>query len=110
MKKINQILMTLSLLLTNGIGYALAVSDPGPSPKRISEMVNIIDRIFEYIFPIAGLICVIFIIVGGYMWMISAGDPAKAKQAQGTLTWAVVGLIFTLLSIGILKLIVNYIE
>jgi uncharacterized BrkB/YihY/UPF0761 family membrane protein len=36
-------------------------------------------------------------LMGAYMWMTSTGDPNKVKQAQGTITWAIIGLIFTLL-------------
>lgn len=36
-------------------------------------------------------------VIGAYMWMTSTGDPGKIKQAQGTLTWAIIGLIFTLM-------------
>ncbi len=80
------------------------------APSRFSGMVDIFAKILQYVYPIAGIISVIFLIIGGYMWMTSVGDPIKIKQAQGTLTWAVIGLVFTLLSFGILKVIVMFLE
>lgn len=78
-------------------------------PRRLNSAVIIgfLDRIVGYIFPIAGLLAVAFVIYGGYMWIISGGDPEKLKKAQGTLTWAIIGLVFTILSRVILGLIYN---
>lgn len=76
-------------------------------PQRLDAgvIIGFLDRIVGYIFPIAGLLAVAFVIYGGYMWIISGGDPEKLKKAQGTLTWAIIGLVFTILSRVILGLI-----
>ena len=71
----------------------------------ISTLVN---TLLDYLFPIAGLIALIFIIQGGYMWIVSAGDPARVKQAQGTLTWAVIGLIFILIIFSVLRVVLKF--
>ncbi len=76
-------------------------------PKKIGELFSMFENIFSKILPIAGLLCVVFIIQGGYMWMTSSGDPSKIKQAQGTLTWAVIGLVFVILSASILSAIIK---
>ena len=75
----------------------------GEEPPKIGEIAGVLDKVMDIVFPVAGILCVIFIIVGGYMWIASAGDPAKVKQAQGTLTWAIIGLIFVL----VVRLIVS---
>lgn len=76
-------------------------------PPRLSVLGEAIDKIVGYVFPAGVLIAVIMIIVGGYMWIISGGDPARKQQAQGTLTWAVIGLVLLFLIYGILKAIVG---
>ena len=48
--------------------------------------------------------------MGGYMWISSSGDPAKIKQAQGTLTWAIIGLLFTILTPSVLKLVLDLVQ
>lgn len=100
MKNIKGILASLGLV-------TIATPVFADEPARIGEMALILDRVMNIIFPAAGLICVIFIIIGGYMWIASAGDPAKIKQAQGTLTWAIIGLVFILISVLIVRTIVN---
>lgn len=70
---------------------------------------SVLDRIMNLIFPVAGLVCVVFIIIGGYMWIVSAGDPSKVKQAQSTLTWAIIGLVFVLIAVAIIKVITTFV-
>ncbi len=78
-------------------------------PPELSQIACIIDNIFQYIFPAGVLIAVIMIIVGGYMWIVSGGDPARKLQAQGTLTWAVIGLIVLFLVRALLKAITDFV-
>lgn len=79
------------------------------APPRIEEVSNIVDNLFQWIFPIGGVIAVAMIIYGGYMWIISAGDPAKKQLAQGTLTWAVLGLVFLFLIGALLQALLKFV-
>ncbi len=76
-------------------------------PPRLNQLGAAIDKVIGYVFPAGVLIAVIMIIVGGYMWIVSGGDPARKQQAQGTLTWAVIGLVLLFLIYSILKAIVG---
>lgn len=78
-------------------------------PPRLEELFVGLDSIFTYLVPLAILLAVAFVVVGGYMWMSSAGNPDKVKQAQGTLTWAIIGLVFVLIAALLVKTIVDYI-
>lgn len=85
------------------------VSTPTDPPPTLEGNISpIIEKMLDYLFPLAGLIAVIFIIQGGYMWIISAGDPSKVKQAQGTLTWAVIGLVFILIIFSVLQVVLKF--
>jgi hypothetical protein len=100
------ILASASLLLTATPAFA---DDPAKLFSGSVSFGSILDRGMQIAFYLAGGVCVVFIIMGGYMWMISAGDPSKVKQAQGTLTWAVIGLVIILLAVVILKVITTFI-
>lgn len=78
-------------------------------PPRLSQLFGGLDSLTDYIIPIGILLAVAIVIVGGYMWMTSAGNPDKVKQAQGTLTWAIIGLVFILVAGLLIKVIVDYI-
>jgi TRAP-type C4-dicarboxylate transport system permease small subunit len=78
-------------------------------PKKIEALFDSIGGILEYLVPFAILAAIIFVIIGGYMWISSTGNPDKVKQAQGTLTWAIIGLIFVLLVSLLLQTLVDYV-
>jgi TRAP-type C4-dicarboxylate transport system permease small subunit len=78
-------------------------------PKKIEALFDNIDSLLDYLIPFAILAAIIFVIVGGYMWISSTGNPDKVKQAQGTLTWAIIGLIFVLLVSLLLQTLVDYV-
>lgn len=80
----------------------------GDGPLRIECLFQSLDGIFQYLVPVGVLLAIIFAIVGGYMWMTSAGDPDRAKQAQGTLTWSIIGLVFILIVGLLLRTLVDY--
>lgn len=77
-------------------------------PRRLSEMFTSIDKIVDWIFPIGIAIALAMVIYGGYMWIISGGDPSRKQEAQGTLTWSMIGLIFLFLIRAILEAIVGF--
>lgn len=54
---------------------------------------------------IAGYVAIIFIIVGGYQFLTSSGEPGKAARGKKTLTSAIVGLVIALLAAIIMNTI-----
>jgi uncharacterized membrane protein len=77
-------------------------------PPRIEELFKGFDTVIEWLLPIGVIVSVVFIIIGGYMWMTSAGNPDKVKQAQGTLTWAILGLGLILLAGLLISTLIDY--
>ncbi len=67
-------------------------------PPKIEEFFSSIDGMVELFFNVVIIASVLMTIVGGVMMMLSSGDPQKVKQAQGTITWSIFGLIFGLLA------------
>lgn len=113
MNRLKGTLLSLLPLVLASPAFAARIDDGGDggvsgiNPPTIGGIGVVLDKVMDIVFPVAGVICVIFIIIGGYMWIASAGDPSKVKQAQGTLTWAIIGLIFVLVSTLIVRTIVN---
>jgi len=52
----------------------------------------IFSKIISLATTAAGLVCFLMLIVGGFKYLTSGGDPKQAASARGTLTWAVAGL------------------
>lgn len=88
---------------------ALPVYAQDAQPPRIEQLIISIEGLFQWIFPIGAVIAVAMMIYGGYMWIISGGDPAKKQMAQGTLTWAAIGLVFLFIMGAVLRVIIEFI-
>ncbi|MBU1119975.1 pilin [Patescibacteria group bacterium] len=116
MKIINKIFFSLLTLFLASPVFAARTDDGGAGgsggtvePPTLGEGIDgILDNVMKLIFPIAGIVCVVFIIIGGYTWIASAGDPAKIQQAQGTLTWAIIGLVFVLIAALIISTVTKF--
>lgn len=77
-------------------------------PPRISGLVDIIGNAFGVVFPLALVVAVLMFVFAGYMWITAAGDPQKTQQAQGTMTWAVLGIVFLSLLRMLLELLYDF--
>lgn len=113
MKIINKILFAFtSLFIASpvfaGVDPIGGVDSDPVKPPTFVEIDIILDSVVKLIFPLAGLVCVVFIIIGGYTWIASGGDPAKVQQAQGTLTWAIIGLVFVLIAALIISTLTDF--
>ena len=69
----------------------------GSEPLRIECLIESIDNVFQYLVPVGVFLAILFGVIGGYIWMTSSGNPDKVKQAQGTLTWSIIGLVLILI-------------
>jgi len=67
------------------------------------------EPIFRNILSLAmiagALVCFIMLIVGGFRFMTSGGDPKKTAAAGGTLTYAILGLVMFIGAWFIMKFI-----
>jgi len=65
------------------------------------EILEIINKGLAYAIIVAGLLSVIFIFVGGISFILSGGQEEKIKQAVGTIRYAIIGLVVTVLAVVI---------
>lgn len=66
------------------------------NPITPTTIEGVLSSIMSYLRGIAGTIAVIFIIIGGVMYMLSAGDKDRTEQAKKTVIFALVGLAIVL--------------
>lgn len=103
MKKLGKLITVPFLTLFGLFAFSGSVFAGPPSFDDWEIIDTIMEFLSTYAFWLGVLIAVIMMIVGGYMWMVAGGDPQKTKTAQGTLTWAIIGVIF----LGIFKFIIE---
>lgn len=100
------------LLLSFPIGIVEAAVTPSPVPtieipwlvgfKDIPEAIGAILR-WSIFFGI--IICAIWLIWGGFQYIIAGDDPEKAEAARTRITNAVIGLMIVISIFLILKLL-----
>jgi len=64
------------------------------------------DIVNTFLFA-AGLIAVIFLIIGGIRYITSTGDSQRIKAAKDTILYAIIGLIVTILALPIADYVVK---
>ena len=67
----------------------------------------IISDSLKYIFAVAGILLLIYLILGGFQYLTSAGDPKKAQEAQSKITQALIGFVIIFASYWIVQVIAN---
>lgn len=70
-----------------------------------TDPAEFVQRIFSVVLGLSGGIALIMIIISGYQFMVSQGNPETIKAATGQLTSAVVGLLFIIFSFVILQIV-----
>ena len=66
---------------------------------------RILLAVFEIALRIGGMVAVVFVIYGGFQFILSQGEPEKHKGARSTIINALIGLAITISATAIVNLI-----
>lgn len=72
-----------------------------------SDLVGSITTILNAVIAILGIVCVVFIILGGITYMTSAGDAGKVKKGRDTILYGIIGLIICVLAFAIVNFVIK---
>jgi hypothetical protein len=68
----------------------------------------LIKTALAWAFILAGVLCLVFIFIGGLSFIVSSGNDEKIKKAVATIRYAVVGLIIVIISMTAVSLISRF--
>lgn len=68
------------------------------NPINAPDFETLVDKILNFIFTIAIVLLPLMILVAGFLYMSSAGDPEKTEKAKKILLYAIIGLFVLLLA------------
>jgi hypothetical protein len=68
---------------------------------------SIVSSLINYLFPLAGLLLLLYLIFGGFQMMFSRGDPKAMQSAQGKITNALIGFVIVFAAYWIVQLIAS---
>ena len=66
---------------------------------------TVVSRILPIVFIAAGIVLLIFLLLGGFKLLTSAGDPKAIQAGQKILTNAIIGFIIVIASYWITQII-----
>ena len=72
-----------------------------------ADLEATVVNVVQWVLGFMGLIAVIFILYGGFMWMTAGGNEEKVAKAKKVLTAAVIGLVIVLLAWAIVIFVVG---
>lgn len=72
-----------------------------PRGANLEAIVRILVNIIEFGLLFAGAVAAIFVVVSGYQYVLSAGNPEKIEKAKNGLTWSILGFILVISSYAI---------
>lgn len=72
-----------------------------------TSVSGFILKIINIALTVAGLIAVLFLIIGGFRYITSAGNEETAEQAKKIITNAIIGIVVIILSFVIVRVISN---
>lgn len=66
-----------------------------------------VENIIQWGIAIAGLVAVAFIVIAGFQYTASQGDPSKTKKALHTIIYASIGLVVVIAAEAITFFVFN---
>lgn len=75
-----------------------------PAETKASDLLF---RIINVLLAIAGLVAVIFLVIGGFRYITAGGNEETAEGAKKTILNAIIGIVVIILSFVIVRVITN---
>lgn len=66
---------------------------------------DVINVVLPYLFGIAGLVLLFYLVMGGFSWMLSGGDPKAIESAKGKITTAITGFVILFVAYWLMQLL-----
>ncbi|MFA4846220.1 MAG: pilin [Patescibacteria group bacterium] len=83
--------LSLSLFLV-----ALSAAPVLADSADVSKVTNFMTNVIQILVTVAGLLAVIFFVVGGIGYITSSGNPEKLDSSKKTLVYSAIGLAITI--------------
>lgn len=78
---------------------------PKEEEGKETNLFKTIQTIINWVLAVLGIVAVVMVIIGGFTYMTSQGDPGKTKKAKDTILYGIIGLIIALLAFAIVNFV-----
>ena len=94
--------------LQQGVANFERLGSPSNGNLRLTtqyDFVQLVNVAIAYALILAGVLSVIFVFMGGIHFILSGGKEDKIKSAVHTIRYAIIGLIVSILSFGLVAIV-----
>lgn len=77
----------------------------GPSPAGLTELENLVANVISVIVALGFIAMLIMLIMAGFKYLTSGGEPKAIQTAHHTLSWAILGILLMIVAWILLQLI-----
>lgn len=84
---------------------ALLAADTALAADGAAQTETFIKNIVKILVGLAGIVAVIYMVFGGFLYITSSGNPEKLDQAKRTLFWAGIGLVIVIAAYAIVDIV-----
>lgn len=82
-------------------------NNTGTGLRGANNLGELLTRVLGILLGIVGLVSIVYIVIGGYKYVTSNGDPEQIESAKGTITNALIGVVVVLLAFALVRIIAN---
>jgi hypothetical protein len=75
------------------------------NPLEYDTFEELIEAIIDFIYKIALVLATLFIVIAGFYFVTSSGDPAKIETGKRIILYTLIGLLIIILSTGLIAVI-----
>lgn len=91
-------------LVTPGDGFV----DPGTGATGAqNDIGKLVSTVVQWLFIIAAILAVVYLIMGGIKWITSRGDKAGVEAARKQIVSAIIGLVVVAAAFLVLNIVFN---
>lgn len=71
---------------------------------------GLISQVIQWLLSIALGLAVLFVVIGGFRYMVSAGNEESAEAAKNTVINSLIGIVLIILSYSVVQVVVNLVS
>lgn len=87
----------------NWLTAAIIPNQTEINSKGLNAVFPLLGNVINLLLFAAGALSIVFILVGAFQYIVSAGNPQAVAQAKRTITYAIVGLAVVILALVIVR-------
>lgn len=89
--------------------HLAAVSNPDIKVLPHPNTSNTIKTVLGIVFSITGALSLMVMVIAGFSFITSQGDPGKVAQARNAIVYAAAGLGVSILAISIVSFVIGHV-